>query len=125
MLHHVTQAVQRVFAVVEGPLFCLFPSTALECTIQGSTPVLAFATETPGVSPDTGAKVERMTITELRKVLEPLGWRFDGVHLNSPSGGYWVSESDLASPMQVYLPVARRREAVRRDVRPGAQEYDD
>jgi hypothetical protein len=66
-----------------------------------------------------------MTITELRHALEPFGWRFDGVNLTSPSGGFWVSESMLASPMQVYLPVARRRELVLRESLPGAKEYED
>jgi hypothetical protein len=66
-----------------------------------------------------------MTITQLRQILEPLGWRFDGVYLTAPSGGYSLSESDLASPIRAYLPVARRREAAQRDARSGVEEYDD
>jgi len=48
-----------VFAVGEGPSIYLLPSTALEGTIQGSTPVLAFATETPGVDMERPVKSRR------------------------------------------------------------------
>jgi hypothetical protein len=65
-----------------------------------------------------------MNMIDLRKVLEPLGWCFDGTNLFSPSKGYWVSESMLASPAQVYMPVARRREMALRERRPEALEYD-
>jgi hypothetical protein len=65
-----------------------------------------------------------VTIIELRSVLEPLGWRFDGTHLSSPSGGYWLSEAMLASPIEVYLPIARRREMARRMGLAGAEEYE-
>jgi len=66
-----------------------------------------------------------MTITDLRHALEPLGWRFDGTHLTSPSGGYWLSELMLGSPIQVYGPVARRWELFRHECLGGAQEYQD
>lgn len=65
-----------------------------------------------------------MNITDLRMALESLGWRFDGTSLVSPSGGYWISESVLESLVQVYLPVARRREMALRQGHPEAQEYD-
>jgi hypothetical protein len=66
-----------------------------------------------------------MTLADLRRVLEPLGWRFDGGAITSPSGGYWVSEEQLVSPLQVYLPVARRRELARREHRAAdADEYE-
>jgi hypothetical protein len=64
-----------------------------------------------------------MTIAELREALEPLGWRFDGANLVSPSQGYWISELDLASPIQAYLPVARRREMARRGRLASEDEY--
>jgi hypothetical protein len=65
-----------------------------------------------------------MNITDLCKMLEPFGWRFDGTSLHSPSGGYWVTESMMESPAQVYQPVARRREMALRDGYPEVQEYD-
>jgi hypothetical protein len=69
--------------------------------------------------------VSSMTIVQLRKALEPLGWRFDGANLVSPSQGYWISESDLTSPIRAYLPVARRREMARRARLASDEEYSD
>ena len=43
----------------------------------------------------------------------------------SPSGGFWLSELMLGSPIQVYAPVARRRELCRSESLGGAQEYQD
>jgi hypothetical protein len=66
-----------------------------------------------------------MNLIDLRIVLEPLGWQFDGSNLVSPSGGYWISESTLLEPLaKVYPPVARRREMALREGRPDAHEYD-
>jgi hypothetical protein len=66
-----------------------------------------------------------MNVMDLRNVLEPLGWRFDGTNLCFPSGGYWVTEFMLESPVQVYQPVARRREMALREGHLEVQEYDD
>lgn len=66
-----------------------------------------------------------MKLIDLRKALEPHGWEFDGASLLSPSGGFWVTESMLQSPAQVYRPVARRREMALREGYPEVREYQD
>jgi hypothetical protein len=67
-----------------------------------------------------------MTMTELRRALEPLGWQFEGTYLASPGGSSRVTASDLASPLKLYLPTARRREiALRDEDSPYRKEYED